>query len=51
MLLSFLGIEVISSSKGYLSSQSKYIADLFEHARLTKIKIVDIPLETTVRHL
>nr|GEZ51643.1 Gag-Pol polyprotein [Tanacetum cinerariifolium] len=40
-----LGIEVASSPKGYLLSQSKYIADLFDRARMTDNKIVDIPLD------
>nr|GEZ37458.1 hypothetical protein [Tanacetum cinerariifolium] len=40
-----LGIEVASSSKGYLLSQSKYIADLFDRARMTDNKIADIPLD------
>jgi len=44
----FLGIEVVSFSKGYLLSRSKYIVDLFEHARLISNKIVDTPLERGV---
>jgi len=45
-----LGIEVASSFKGYLLSQSKYIVDLFAGARLTDNKIVDTPLKTSVRY-
>jgi len=44
----FLGIEVASSPKGYLLSQSKYIANLFECAQLTDNNIVDTLLETSV---
>jgi len=46
----FLGIEVVYFPKGYLLSQSKYIANLFERVRLTNNKIVDTPLETSVRY-
>lgn len=46
----FMGIEVISSSKSYLLSQVKYIADIFERARLIDNKIVDAPLETNARY-
>ncbi|GJW81309.1 uncharacterized mitochondrial protein-like protein [Tanacetum coccineum] len=45
LLRYFLGIEVASSPKGYLLSQSKYIADLFDHARMTNNKIADIPID------
>jgi len=45
-----LGIEVASSSKGHLLSQFKYITDLFECAQATDNKIVDTPLETSVRY-
>jgi len=45
-----LCIEVASSPKGYLLSQSKYIANLFERARLTNNKIIDTPLNTSVRY-
>ena len=45
-----MGIKFVSSSKGYLLSQSKYIADLLERARLIDNKIVDTPLKTSVRY-
>ncbi|XP_042436857.1 uncharacterized mitochondrial protein AtMg00810-like [Zingiber officinale] len=50
LLRYFLGIEIASSPKGYLLSQSKYIADLFERAHLTDNRIVDTPLETNARY-
>nr|GEV57177.1 hypothetical protein [Tanacetum cinerariifolium] len=40
-----LGIEVASSPKGYLLSQSKYIAYLFDRARMTDNKIAGIPID------
>ncbi|KAJ9553465.1 hypothetical protein OSB04_017510 [Centaurea solstitialis] len=46
----FLGIEVAQSKKGYLLSQTKYISDLFECARLSDKKTVDTPLETNVHY-
>ncbi|GJZ98671.1 uncharacterized mitochondrial protein-like protein [Tanacetum coccineum] len=45
-----LGIEVASSPKGYLLSQSKYIADLFDHARMTDNKIADIPIDAKAKY-
>ncbi|XP_047335655.1 secreted RxLR effector protein 161-like [Impatiens glandulifera] len=50
MLRYFLGIEVFYSPKGYLLSQSKYIADLFERTQLTDNRTIDTPLETNVRY-
>ncbi|KAK6141893.1 hypothetical protein DH2020_024371 [Rehmannia glutinosa] len=50
LLRYFLGIEVASSPHGYILSQSKYIADIFERARITDNKIVDTPLETNARY-
>ncbi|XP_042410343.1 uncharacterized mitochondrial protein AtMg00810-like [Zingiber officinale] len=50
LLCYFLGIEIASSVKGYLLSQSKYIADLFKRARLTDNRVVDTPLETNARY-
>ena len=45
-----LSIEVTSSLKGYLLSQSKYITNIFECARLTDNKIVDTLIETNARY-
>ncbi|XP_047326549.1 uncharacterized mitochondrial protein AtMg00810-like [Impatiens glandulifera] len=50
MLRYLLGIEIAYSLKGYLLSQSKYIADLFQRARLTDNQTVYTPLETNVRY-
>jgi len=37
----FLGIEVAHSLRGYLLSQSKNVADIFEWTRLTNNKTID----------
>ncbi|XP_022857468.1 uncharacterized protein LOC111378488 [Olea europaea var. sylvestris] len=46
----FLGIEVASSPRGYLISQSKYTMDVIERVHLTDIKTIDTPLESNARY-
>ncbi|XP_031262611.1 uncharacterized protein LOC116120781 [Pistacia vera] len=46
----FLGIEVAYSPRGYLLSQSKYVADILERARLTDNKTVDNPIEVNAKY-
>ena len=50
LLRYFLGIEVAQSPKGYLLSQTKYISDLFERARLTDNRTVDTPIESNAKY-
>ncbi|GKA34038.1 uncharacterized mitochondrial protein-like protein [Tanacetum coccineum] len=45
LLRYFLGVEVGSSPKGYLLSQSKYIVDLFDRTIMTDNKIADVPID------
>jgi hypothetical protein len=46
----FLGIEVAYSPRGYLLSQSKYVAEIFEQARLTDNKTVNTLIEVNARY-
>lgn len=46
----FLGIEIASSEKGYLLSQSKYTTDIIHRAGLTDTRHVDSPLEVNARY-
>jgi len=46
----FLCIEVAYSLRGYLFSQSKYVADILERAKLTDNKTVDTPIEVNTRY-
>ncbi|GJV16682.1 uncharacterized mitochondrial protein-like protein [Tanacetum coccineum] len=44
LLRYFVGVEVGSSPKGYLLSQSKYIDDLFDRTIMTDNKITGVPI-------
>ncbi|XP_062113936.1 uncharacterized mitochondrial protein AtMg00810-like [Humulus lupulus] len=46
----FLGIEVSYSPRGYLLSQSKYIADILDQARFSDARTVDTLLELNARY-
>ncbi|XP_022871864.1 uncharacterized protein LOC111390967 isoform X2 [Olea europaea var. sylvestris] len=46
----FLGVEVAFSPRGYLLSQSKYVADILERVRPTDNKIVDTPIEVNAKY-
>ncbi|GJS65470.1 uncharacterized mitochondrial protein-like protein [Tanacetum coccineum] len=50
LLRYFLALEIASSLKGYLLSQSKYIADLFDRVKMIDNKIVDIPLDAKAKY-
>nr|GEV39995.1 uncharacterized mitochondrial protein AtMg00810-like [Tanacetum cinerariifolium] len=50
LLRYFLGIEVASSQKDYLLSQSKYIVDLFDRARMTYNKIPGISIDAKAKY-
>lgn len=47
VLLYFLGIEVAYFSRGYLLSQQKYIANIFQHATLYDSYIFEFPSVST----
>jgi len=46
----FLGIEVAYSPRGYLLSQSKYVADILERDTLTNNNTVDTPIEVNAMY-
>ncbi|GJX31509.1 uncharacterized mitochondrial protein-like protein [Tanacetum coccineum] len=50
LLRYFLGIEVASSPKGYLLSQSKYIGDLLDRTRITNKMVKDIPIDAKAKY-
>ena len=45
-----MGIEVAYSPRGYLLSQSKYVAEILEWARLIDNKIVDTPIKVNSKY-
>ncbi|XP_050920474.1 uncharacterized mitochondrial protein AtMg00810-like [Lathyrus oleraceus] len=46
----FLGIEVAYSPRGYLFFQSKYIANILEHTRLSNTKVINSHLKLNVKY-
>ncbi|GJX59951.1 retrovirus-related pol polyprotein from transposon TNT 1-94 [Tanacetum coccineum] len=46
----FLRIEVASSPKGYILSQSKYIGKLVDRARITEKMVEDIPINAKAKY-
>ena len=46
----FLGIEVIYSPRGYLLSQSKYVADILERVGLTDNKTIDTLIKVNAKY-
>ncbi|GKC59278.1 uncharacterized mitochondrial protein-like protein [Tanacetum coccineum] len=50
LLCYFLGIEVASSPKGYILSQSKYIRDLLDRARITDKMVEDIHIDAKAKY-
>ncbi|XP_057981233.1 uncharacterized mitochondrial protein AtMg00810-like [Malania oleifera] len=46
----FISIEVAYSPKGYLLSQSKYVADVIQKTRLTDTRTIETPLELNVHY-
>nr|GEV04679.1 uncharacterized mitochondrial protein AtMg00810-like [Tanacetum cinerariifolium] len=50
LLRYFLGIDVASSPKGYILSQSKYIGDLLDRARITDKMVEDIPIDAKAKY-
>jgi len=45
-----MGIKVACSPRGYLLSQSKYVADILKRTRLTANKTIDTPIEVNARY-
>ena len=45
-----MGIEVAYSLRGYLLSQSKYVAYILEWVRLTDNKTIDTPIEVNAKY-
>ncbi|GKA73275.1 uncharacterized mitochondrial protein-like protein [Tanacetum coccineum] len=50
LLCYFLGIEVASSPKGYLLSQSKYIGNLLDRARIKDKMVEYIPIDAKAKY-
>lgn len=45
----FLGIQVASSPKGYLLSQTKYVTNILHRGQLTNAKTIDTPIKLHVK--